>query len=473
MGSELERAPEQDNAPARIVPPKPKTDDWALVIGPIANLAEQVANTDFVPAALRGKPAAVTAAVLFGRELDMPPMQALQQVHVIEGRPSLSAEHLRAMVLAAGHVLRVSGDGGQATAVGRRRLPDGTYDEPVTVQWTLAMAQAAKLTGKMNWQKHPRQMLKARATAELCRDLFPDVTHGLDAAEALQDEDDTAPTLGRADQPTRQVSRARKGADSSKAAGPAPAPPDQGPTSAAAPPAAAAPAPPLPGEEAPADHTPGEGLGSPSNSSPAGASSVVATGGNGSTFVKGAGGGGAAVAYCPHISNGVQCTWLAGHAGNRHSFNDPHEPLTVPGEEDLPVEAELLAEPGDDPELAPQDQNMMSEGDGSPDDLAATATDETWAAAQEAAGGPVEDNDPPISPGALRALGAAFTSLGVKDGGERHHTTSALLGRKVESWKTLTRRDADRLFKAIEGIKTRDELEELVQRAAEEWGASS
>lgn len=458
MGSELEQVQDQPAAaPERIVPPKPKTDDWALVIQPIAQLAEQVANTEFVPAALRGKPAAVTAAVLFGRELDMPPMQALQQVHVIEGRPSLSAEHLRAMVLAAGHILRVSGDGGQATAVGRRRLPDGTYDEPVTVQWTLAMAQAAKLTGKMNWQKHPRQMLKARATAELCRDLFPDVTHGLDAAEALQDEDDTAPTLGRADQPTQQVSRARKRADSSKAAGPAPAPPDQGPTSAAAPPAAAAPAPPLPGEEAPADHTPGEGLGSPSTSSPAGASSTS----------------------CPHISNGVQCEWGAGHPGKRHSFDDPAKPLPAPaGEEDIPDA--ILCGPN---EPTPEDLAVVrefrdqlagkSEGDGSPDDLAATATDETWAAAQEAAGGPVEDNDPPISPGALRALGAAFTSLGVKDDLERHHTTSALLGRKVESWKTLTRRDADRLFKAIEGIKTRDELEALVQRAAEEWGASS
>ncbi len=100
---------------------------------------------------------------------------------------------------------------------------------------------------------------------------------------------------------------------------------------------------------------------------------------------------------------------------------------------------------------------IVSEGDGSPDDLDAT-------------GGPVPDREPLISPGALRALGAAFTSLGIKDTAERHHTTSALLGRKIDSWKTLTRSDADRLFKAVENLTTRDELETLVQEAAEKWG---
>jgi hypothetical protein len=459
MGNELEHVQEGAQAPARVVPPRPKTDDWALVIRPIADLAEQVAGTEFVPAALRGKPAAVTAAVLFGRELDMPPMQALQQVHVIEGRPSLSAEHMRAMVLAAGHILRVSGDGGQATAIGRRRLQDGSYDEPVTVTWNIQMAQAAGLTSKKNWQKHPRQMLKARATAELCRDLFPDITHGLDSLEEAEDE---AGATGPATDPgaKARVSR-RKGGDSGQAPGPAgQLPPVAGGPGAAPQAAAGVPAPPLPGEEAPAAAT----AGATRVITDAKLQSATVEGGVALTDVK-------TTQQCPHISNGVQCTWFAGHVGTRHSYDNPHEPLPaepdevpVPapaGEEDLP--------PAEDLEVVRE----LSAGDGSPDDLAATATDETWAAAQEAAGGPVEPNDPPISPGALRALGAAFTSLGVRDDLERHHTTSALLGRKVESWNELHRSDSDRLFKAIEGIKTRDELEALVQRAADEWGASS
>lgn len=477
-------------------PPKPKTDDWALVIRPIADLAEQVAGTEFVPAALRGKPAAVTAAILFGRELDMPPMQALQQVHVIEGRPSLSAEHLRAMVLAAGHILRVTGDGGQAIATGRRRLPDGSYDEPVTVEWNIRMAQAAGLTGKKNWQKHPRQMLKARATAELCRDLFPDVTHGLDAVEALQDDDESAPVLGSPSQDTKRVSRAKKGADSQKAAEPERTPERAGP--AAAPPVTAAvvgsPAePPLPGEEASPESTPGEGRATPAAQGDASTTPV-----------------GTEPRQCPNISNGQQCRYRAGHSG-QHTYGggmgDPVElrRCSIPeehvahawnperdvwyscsgdGDLTLPDVGLLATSPPEEldehgqefiPEaVTVEEENaaheVLSAGDGSPDDLAATATDQTWAAAQEAAGGPVEENDPPMSKGAQRALFAAFGSLGVKDDQERYHTTSALLGRKVESWNDLTRREGERLFNAIGTIKTRDELEELVQRAAEEWG---
>src|ERR1044071_5834357 len=68
----------------------------------------------------------------------------------------------------------------------------------------------------------------------------------------------------------------------------------------------------------------------------------------------------------------------------------------------------------------------LSAGDGSPDDLAATATDEV----REAAGGGGEENPPPINRGAQRALFAAFNSLGVRDDMERYHTTSALLGRQ-------------------------------------------
>lgn len=479
--------------------PKPKTDDWALVIRPIAELAEQVAGTEFVPAALRGKPAAVTAAILFGRELDMPPMQALQQVHVIEGRPSLSAEHLRAMVLAAGHILRVTGDGGQAIATGRRRLPDGSYDEPVTVEWNIRMAQAAGLTGKKNWQKHPRQMLKARATAELCRDLFPDVTHGLDAVEALQDDEDALAVAGSPSQDTKRVSRAKKGADSQKAAEPDRTPERTGP--AAAPPVTAAergsPAePPLPGEEASPESTPGEGRATPaaqgdaSTPRPVGdirVREVTLTTGTPEQGVHPI----TEPRQCPNISNGQQCRYRAGHSG-QHTYGggmgDPVElrRCSIPEEHVAHAwnpERDVWYSCSGDGDLTLSDvgllatveeenaaHEVLSAGDGSPDDLAATATDETWAAAEEAAGGPVEENDPPMSKGAQRALFAAFGSLGVKDDQERYHTTSALLGRKVESWNDLSRREGERLFNAIGTIKTRDELEELVQRAAEEWG---
>src|SRR5262245_40895523 len=81
------------------------TADWIAVVEPVAELAAQVAQTNFVPKALRNDPAGITAAILFGRELDMPPMHALSGIHMVEGKPTLAAETMRAMVLAAGHEL--------------------------------------------------------------------------------------------------------------------------------------------------------------------------------------------------------------------------------------------------------------------------------------------------------------------------------------------------------------------------------
>lgn len=393
MSSEMEV--HQEAAPVaapRVQPPRAKTDDWALVIRPVSNLAEQVAGTEFVPAALRGKPAAVAAAILFGRELDMPPMQALQQVHVIDGRPSLSAEHKRAMVLEKGHMLTVVGDGGSATATGRRLLAynpatgEPVYGQPSTVTWTLAMAAQAGLTGKNNWKRHPRQMLKARATAELINDLFADITHGLATREELEDEDSipasTPPPASEkvSRKPSKRVASAPAvGVGAAETPAPAATPALE---------SVAIPEVPLPGEDESVGETPGEGL-------------------------------------------------------TAHS------------------------EPTDSPDSA---------GDGSLDDVAATGSDASYMEtrfreAQDAAGGPVPENDPPMSPGATRALAAAFTSLGIRDDGERHHTTSALLGRKITSWKELTRHDGERLFLLVQDLKTREELEVLVQRAAREWEA--
>ena len=106
---------------------------------------------------------------------------------VIEGKPSLSAEAQRALILAAGHELWVE-DGATATKVtvtGRRAGSDRTS----SMTWTLDDAKRANLAGKTNWRMYPRQMLTARATADLARAIFADVIGGLAATEELEDVD--------------------------------------------------------------------------------------------------------------------------------------------------------------------------------------------------------------------------------------------------------------------------------------------
>lgn len=162
----------------------PATDSWMAVSNDVAMLANNIAHTEFVPAGLRGKDGAkVAAAILTGRELGLAPMTALASIHVINGKPGISAEMMRGLVLVAGHEIVVSEVSTQRVVIKGRR--EGST-EWTTVAWSDADARRAGLSSQ-NYQKYPRQMLTARATTELCRLIFADVIHGLRSVEELDE----------------------------------------------------------------------------------------------------------------------------------------------------------------------------------------------------------------------------------------------------------------------------------------------
>ncbi len=180
------------------------TDTWTDVLPAVGDLATKIAQTDFVPDAMRGKPAVVAAAILYGRELGMEPMTALRSINVIKGKPALSAESMRALILAAGHELRfVEMTATRCIIEGRRR----GQDEPTRVTYTMDDAKKAGLAGQQQYAKMPRQMLSARATAELARLIFADVIGGLLSDVELYESDDNEPTT-----PNRTTIRRTKAA---------------------------------------------------------------------------------------------------------------------------------------------------------------------------------------------------------------------------------------------------------------------
>jgi len=168
--------------------PRAEVDSWSAVMPSVVKLAEYVQDTEFIPKTLRNRPAAIAAAILSGREMGIGPMRALSHVHMIEGRPSLSAEQKRAAALAAGHeIAYVESTTTRCTVRGRR---NGS-DQWSTVTWTADDAKLAGLAGRENWRKHPRRMLQARATGELVDLLFPDASAGLATTEELVDDTDS------------------------------------------------------------------------------------------------------------------------------------------------------------------------------------------------------------------------------------------------------------------------------------------
>lgn len=391
-----------------------KTDSWTDVVQQVAQFGAQIAQTEFVPKALRGKPAAVVGAIMYGREIGLAPMMSLQNLHVIEGKPSVSAEGQRALVLQAGHELVVvDSTGAKCTIKGRRR----GSEEWSSVTWTLDDARAAGLLHKDVWKKYARQMLMARATAELCRNMFPDVIRGLMATEELEDVvavTDAPPneSAGTDDGPAK-VQRTRK-APAKKAA---PAKP---------------PAPDLPGAQA----TPQTGAGTAEGPG----QGVPATGDRPTVPAPPLPGGNPGASASP------------ADEGNARPADTPASTLPPAGaEQTLPEEGG--AEPtGDAPPSDPQPE---------PEPDADGVVDAEI----------VEEESPPREPGITAEqttkLVVSFQKLGVTDRAERQYMTGVLAGREVETAKQLTKREASSVIDTLERCSTNEELQAVVNHTAE------
>lgn len=149
-----------------------------------------ISKTEFVPASLRGKPEAVFACVLYGRELGLGPMEALSQVDVIDGRPSPSAELLARLIRAAGHSIEVLEASDTACRLRGTRTDNGeTLEVAFTIEdaakvTTRERGQQILLSDTKRWREWPGDMCWARAVGRLHRRLFPDVRRFTSSASA-------------------------------------------------------------------------------------------------------------------------------------------------------------------------------------------------------------------------------------------------------------------------------------------------
>lgn len=170
---------------------------------------QAIAKTEFVPRGLRGKPNAILAAILMGRELGLGPMESMRSISIIDGRPSPSAEWMVARIFEAGHVLEVVDQTAEICTVKGTRYRDDKILTEMSYSFTIEMAKRAGLAGKDNWKHYPEAMLYWRAVAQLARQLFPDVLAGIkhtpeelvpdqvwDVYGAIPEEEDLDPSEG-------------------------------------------------------------------------------------------------------------------------------------------------------------------------------------------------------------------------------------------------------------------------------------
>jgi hypothetical protein len=151
---------------------------------------KMLASSQFAPKDFQGKPESCILAIQHGAEIGLGPMQSIQSVAVINGRPSIWGDAALALVMGSAvcEYVREKVDGDKDQAVATCEAKRRGYPTATVVQFTVADAVRAGLWGKSGpWTQYPRRMLQLRARGFALRDAFPDVLKGLVTAEEAQD----------------------------------------------------------------------------------------------------------------------------------------------------------------------------------------------------------------------------------------------------------------------------------------------
>ena len=181
----------------------PKTFEQALVF------ADYLAESDMVPKDFKGKPGNCLIAMQWGMELGMKPLQAIQNIAVINGRPAMWGDSLLAIVRSSPlcqYVLEDWDANGTAVVRAKRR------GEPEQIRtFSNEDAKLAGLLGKQGpWITNPKRMKQLRARAFALRDVFADVLRGMSMAEDVGDYPNEIKDMGNVQQVNQETGEITK-----------------------------------------------------------------------------------------------------------------------------------------------------------------------------------------------------------------------------------------------------------------------
>ena len=131
----------------------------------------------------------VLSTILAGRELGLQAIASLRAFHVIENKPTLAADTIRALILTSGKA--------KYFRCTERTAEQATFetqrgdDPPIALTFTIAEGRAAfsgddKAWAKSGWGRNPADLNVARSSSKLARLVYPDVVHGLYAREEFE-----------------------------------------------------------------------------------------------------------------------------------------------------------------------------------------------------------------------------------------------------------------------------------------------
>lgn len=175
----------------------PSEKDWAMML----SWGAAALKSGMLPSGIKNAEAAAIIA-LKGRELGVPFMVAAAHIHVINGKPSMSAEMMQTLA-------RRNLPGLSITIIESTHLKavvEFLRPEPGSVEYRLEFnmddAKRAQLQGKEVWVKYPTAMLWSRAIAAGLRKVCPETLMGVsytpeELGEEVNEEGEPIHTTGR------------------------------------------------------------------------------------------------------------------------------------------------------------------------------------------------------------------------------------------------------------------------------------
>lgn len=192
--------------------------------------ASRLAKSTLVPRALRDRPTDVLLVLLHGRQLGLPTTQALAQLYAIEGSVVPSAQLQAALVMRAGHELRIEHSDVDSCTVAIRRAGtdywqraswtiaearaaglldrwvqrwvatggrnhkeiwtlDETATAPPAPAWVTALVAEGQVHQRDNWYRYRGDMLRCRALSRAARSICPDALMALGGVQAFTAEE--------------------------------------------------------------------------------------------------------------------------------------------------------------------------------------------------------------------------------------------------------------------------------------------
>jgi len=143
------------------------------------NTLRMLSKGPTVPTRYQNKPNDMLAAVLVGRELGIPPMEAINSLFLVNGSVSMSGKLMSSLVHRAGHQLNVEIEKERSVVTAYRRQPDGELMEVGSTSFGAKEAMLAGLTDKETYLSYPTIMWSWRAISQACRFYFADVLSGV------------------------------------------------------------------------------------------------------------------------------------------------------------------------------------------------------------------------------------------------------------------------------------------------------